>query len=61
VLRTLADAGHCATALPKAVQELLEWQTTAEMLILAAQGLRPVMFAQIAMLQALLRGEQCRR
>jgi hypothetical protein len=32
VLRTLADAGHYATALPKAVQERAEWQTAAEML-----------------------------
>ena len=60
-LRTLHDAGHYVTALPKAEQERTEWQTAAEMLILAAQGQRPVMFAQIAMLQALLEGEQHRR
>jgi hypothetical protein len=52
-LRTLHDAGHYATALPKAVQERVEWQTAAEMLIPAAQGQRPVMFAEIAMRQAL--------
>jgi hypothetical protein len=39
--------------LPKAVQERVEWQTAAEMLILAAQGQRPVMFAEIAVRQAL--------
>jgi hypothetical protein len=57
VLRTLHDAGHYATALPKAMQERTEWRTAAEMLILAAQGQRPVMFAQIAMLQALHAGK----
>jgi hypothetical protein len=53
VLKTLHDAGHYAAALAKAVQERAEWQTAAEMLILAAQGQRPVMFAPIAMLKAL--------
>jgi hypothetical protein len=53
VLRTLHEAGHYVTALPKAAQERVEWQTAAEMLILAAQGQRPVMFAEIAMRQAL--------
>jgi hypothetical protein len=52
-LRTLHDAGHYAAALPKAAQERAEWQTAAEMLILAAQGQRPVMFADIAMRKAL--------
>jgi hypothetical protein len=28
------------------MQQRAEWQTAAEMLILAAQGQRPVMFAQ---------------
>jgi hypothetical protein len=41
-LLTLHDAGRYATALPKAVQERVEWQTAAEMLILSAQGHRPV-------------------
>jgi hypothetical protein len=35
------------------MQERVEWQTAAEMLILAAQGQRPVMFAEIAMREAL--------
>jgi hypothetical protein len=43
--------------LPKAAQERVEWQTAAEMLILAAQGQRPVMFAEIAMRQALHAGK----
>jgi hypothetical protein len=57
VLRTLHEAGHYVTALPKAAQDRIEWQTAAEMLILAAQGQRPVMFAHIAMRQALHAGK----
>ena len=53
LLQTLADSGHYATVLPKAVQEQVEWQTAAEMLILAARGKRLVMFAYIAMRRAL--------
>ena len=57
VPRTLHDADHYATALPKATQERIEWQTAAQMLILAAQGQRPVMFAEIAMRRALHAGK----
>lgn len=42
VLRMLHDAGHYVAALPYAAQEQAEWQTAAEMLILAAQGHRPL-------------------
>ena len=35
MLRTLADAGHYAAALPEDVQQRTEWQTAAEMLIMA--------------------------
>jgi hypothetical protein len=52
-LRTLHDAGRYVAALPKALQERVEWQTAAEMLIMAAKGQRPVMFADMAMRQAL--------
>jgi hypothetical protein len=45
---TLHDAGHYAIALPKAVQERVGWRIAAEMLIAAAQGQRPVIFAEIA-------------
>ena len=48
VLKTLYDAGHYAIALPKAVQERVGWRIAAEMLIAAAQGQRPVIFAEIA-------------
>ncbi len=44
-------------ALPKAVQQKREWQTAAEMLMLAAEGERPIMFAYIGMLQALHAGK----
>jgi hypothetical protein len=57
VLKTLHDAGHYVAALPKAVQDRVEWQTAAEMLILAAKGERPVMFVDIAMRQALHAGK----
>jgi len=58
VLETLYDAGRYAAALPKAERERAEWQTAAEMLILAAEGQRPIMFAHIAMLKALHAGKQ---
>jgi hypothetical protein len=57
VLKTLYDAGHYAIALPKAVQERVGWRIAAEMLIAAAQGQRPVIFAEIAVRQALHAGE----
>ena len=55
--KTLHDAGHYAAAFPRALQERAEWQTAAEMLILAAQDQRPVTFADIAMRRALHAGE----
>ena len=48
-----AGAGHYAAALPEAVQQ----RTAAEMLITAAKAQRPVMFARIAMRQALHAGK----
>jgi len=38
-------------------QDRVEWQTAAEMLILAAKGQKPLMFAQIARLRALHAGD----
>jgi hypothetical protein len=55
VLKTLYDVGHYAIALPKAVQERVGWRTAAEMLIAAVEGQRPVIFAEIAVRQALHR------
>jgi len=42
VLKTLHDA-----ALPRAEREQAAWQTAAEMLIMAAEDQRPVMFAHM--------------
>jgi hypothetical protein len=53
VLRTLGDAGRYVTALPEKMQHRPEWQTAAEVLMLAAQGRAPLMFAHIGMLKAL--------
>jgi hypothetical protein len=53
VPKTLNDTGHYVAALPKATQQRVKRQTAADMLILAAQGRRSVMFADIAMRQAL--------
>jgi len=44
---------HCRVP----TQELPEWRTAAEMLILAARSERPLMFAEIAMRQALHAGK----
>src|SRR5215471_21234516 len=48
VLRTLGDAGVLRGRLAERPCRRVEWQTAAEMVILAAQGQRPVMFAEIA-------------
>jgi hypothetical protein len=57
VLRTLADAGHYVAGLPKATQELPEWQTAAEVLLLVAERGGPAMFARIGMMLALNAGK----
>jgi nitrous oxide reductase accessory protein NosL len=51
VLKTLHGAGHYSTALPFAMQQRAEWQTAAK--IMAANGQRLVIFAEIPMRQAL--------
>ncbi len=51
--RTLLDAGEYVAALPKDDRAKPHWQTAAEMLMMAAEGRRPLMFAYIAMMQAL--------
>jgi hypothetical protein len=52
-LRTLLDAGRYIEALPKAKHQRPEWQTATEMLLMAAEGRGPMIFAHIAMLKAL--------
>jgi hypothetical protein len=41
--------------LPKAEQQLGEWQTATEVLIMAAEGRGPLMHARVGMLRALNR------
>jgi hypothetical protein len=55
-LRTLLDAGRYVDGLPKAKCERPEWQTATEMLLMAAEGRLPLMFAHVALLKA-LKGE----
>jgi hypothetical protein len=61
VLRTLGDAGRYVSALPEKVQHHPEWQTAAEMLMLAAERKAPLMFAHIGMLKALHVGKHLAR
>jgi hypothetical protein len=56
VLRTLRDAGHYVTALNKADQAKLHWQTAAHELMMAAERGGILMLAEIAMRQALAHG-----
>ena len=52
---TLRDAGDYITSLPKAEQNLEEWQTAIGCLIGAAEGRDFMMHARIGMLRALNR------
>jgi hypothetical protein len=51
----LPDGGELRyiEALPKAKHQRPEWQTATEMLLMAAEGRGPMIFAHIAMLKAL--------
>jgi hypothetical protein len=44
--------------LPKAEQELPEWQTATEALIMAAEGRGPLLHARVGMLRALNRNAE---
>ena len=52
---TLLDAGKYITDLPKADQQLEEWQTAIAVLLMAAEGRGPLMHARIGVLRALNR------
>jgi hypothetical protein len=56
-LRTLRDAGHYVTKLPKATAELPHWQNATKYLIEAAKHPFFVMVAEIAMRTALNHGK----
>jgi hypothetical protein len=50
---TLEDAGAYITELPKADQQLDEWQTAIEALMMAAEDRGPLMHAHVGMMLAL--------
>jgi len=52
---TLREAADYITKLPKAEQQLDEWQTAIGALIMAAENRGPLMHARIGMLRALNR------
>ena len=52
---TLRDAGDYITSLPKAEQNLDEWQAAVEALLLVVELDGPTMMARIGMLRALNR------
>jgi hypothetical protein len=54
-LVTLLDAGNYITELPKADQQLDEWQTAVEALMMVAEGRGPLMHARIGMLRVMNR------
>jgi hypothetical protein len=54
-LLTLRDAGDYITSLPKAEQDLEEWQAAVEALLLVVELNGPTMMARIGMLRALNR------
>jgi len=54
-LVTLEDAGACITELPKADQQLDEWQTAIECLMLVVEHDGPTMFVRIGVMRALNR------
>jgi hypothetical protein len=54
-LVTLEDAGAYITELPKANQQLDEWQTAIEALLLVVKQNGPTMFARMGVMKALNR------
>jgi hypothetical protein len=54
-LVTLEDAGNYITKLPKAEQDLEEWQTAIEALIMATEDRGPLTHARIGVMRALNR------
>jgi hypothetical protein len=56
-LVSLRDAGEHIAALPQSEQQQANWHTAAEMLMQAAEGRGLLMFAYVAMRQALRQGK----
>jgi hypothetical protein len=59
-LVTLQDAADYILKLPKAEQNLKEWQAATEALIMAAEDRGPLMHARVGMLRALNRNVERR-
>jgi hypothetical protein len=55
LLVTLRDAASFIMKLPKAEQNLSEWQAATEALIMAAEGRGPLMHARVGVIRALNR------
>ncbi len=55
-LVTLRDAADYIGALPRKEVESPHWQTAIEVLIMAAEGRGPLMFARVGMIRALNHG-----
>lgn len=58
IIHTLRQAAEHIMALPKAERDTTPWQHAMEILIEAAEGRNPIMFAQIAVNRALSHGEE---
>jgi hypothetical protein len=56
-LVTLKDAGNYITKLPKADQQIEEWQDAVEVLLLVVKSNGPTMLARIGVMRALNRHE----
>jgi len=56
-LMTLRQAGEYIAALPAKDQHQAHWQAAVQMLLMAAEGRGPLMFARISVLRALHHGQ----
>jgi hypothetical protein len=57
MLRTLHDAGEYIQELPRAIHQRPEWRAATEMLLEAVEGKGPLMFAEIAIRNAVNAGK----
>jgi hypothetical protein len=53
LLQTLLDAGQYIASLPRALHQRSEWRTATGLLLMAADGRGPAMFANVALFKAL--------
>jgi hypothetical protein len=57
--RTLRDAADFIRKLPKVEQDRAEWQIALDLVIDAAENRGPIMFAKMAILEAVRRKGEC--